>query len=892
MNSHPFVRHVLVTGIVAALLVSARAMAEWTMNTVLNTRTSLTVNDRQYPASISDGAGGVILVWEELRGGPTGIDIVAQRIDASGNLRWGNFGVIVCSAVGDQRFPTLTTDDSGGAIITWYDGRGTDTDIYAQRVDAGGSVRWSGDGVVLCSAQGPQWDPVITRDGSGGAIVAWYEARFDTAADIYAQRVDGAGTPRWSTNGVPICTEVNGQVTPSITTDENGGAVVVWMDFRNGVVELFAQRIANAGATLWTANGVLVCVGSGFQYAPAMIPDGTGGAIITWHDFRSGMVSDIFAQRIIGVGIRQWPAGGAIVSNAAGYQYRPQVASDGTSGAIICWYDYRGGVASDIYALRLSPDGNPLWTPNGVLISGALNDQLFPSIVGDGRGGAFLAWQDLRNGSNPDIFAQHVNSLGAFGFSAGGIPVSTATNGQFFPRLTTNASGGAIVAWEDRRTGLRQDVFVHRIVLNNPDATFGYWFGGLTRSITASVGYAGLHAGALDGIDTRDIAESVLPSKYISITSFPTMEAPYIQDVRQLTERFARVAKRYSLKARTSETNAFVGLVFTEDRFPQRFTPVLYDGVSGTYQDVRSNPVLTYTSPSTAGETRDLLFLLGDSTKPSVSIVAPNGGEVLVVGYPYTIQWNASDSSGLLRHYLYYTFDSLQPYILIDSTIGQNTSYLWSPQQASISALFRIVTVDSVLNMNADTSDAPFTITAGDSVAYTTFAGWNMIGVPTLQTDMSPQGIFGDDLNPPISVFGFNPATGYTAPDTLRLGTGYWLRTPSSSVIDAVGTVQASVSRPLFVGWNMIGNPFPAPFSKALLKFTDGVTVKTLAEAASAGWLQGILYGFNGTFYIQENVALAVWNGYWIRIFVPNITILYTLGATRPIGERMELEGR
>jgi len=620
-----------------------------------------------------------------------------------------------------------------------------------------------------------------------------------------------------------------------------------------------------------------------------MIPDGTGGAIITWHDFRSGAGSDIYAQRIVGSGTRQWPAGGVIVSNAANHQYRPQLTTDGAAGAIICWYDYRAGVVSDIYAQRVSPDGTPLWTANGLLVNGAVNDQLHPSIVNDGLGGAFIGWQDMRNGFNADIFAQHVNSSGALGFASTGIAVSTATNGQFFPRLISNASGGAILAWEDRRTGLRQDIYVHRIVLANPDATFGYWVGGISKDIMATPAYAGLHAGALDGIDGRDIAESgALPSTYVSVTLFPTLTDPYIQDVREESERLARIAKRYSLKARTSETNALVNIVLTEDRFPERFTPVLYDSLSGSYQDVRTNPVFSYISPSTAGEARGMLLLLGDSTKPSVSIVTPNGGEVLVVGFPYTIQWNASDSSGLLRHYLYYTLDSLQPYILIDSTIGQNTSYVWSPSQASMNAFFRIVTVDSVLNMQADTSDAPFTITAGDSVAYTTFAGWNMIGVPTLQIDMSPAGVFGDDLPLPISVFGFHPITGYTAPDTLRLGVGYWLRTPTSSVIDAVGTVQASVSRPLFPGWNMIGNPFPAPFPRSMLKFTDGVAVKTLAEAESAGWLQGFLYGFNGMFYVQENVALAVWNGYWIRMLVPNISIIYNLGSLRVNGERLQ----
>jgi hypothetical protein len=157
-----------------------------------------------------------------------------------------------------------------------------------------------------------------------------------------------------------------------------------------------------------------------------------------------------------------------------------------------------------------------------------------------------------------------------------------------------------------------------------------------------------------------------------------------------------------------------------------------------------------------------------------------------------------------------------------------------------------------------------------------------MIGVPVLQTDMTPQGIFADDFGAaPIDVFGFSPINGYVVPDTLRLGHGYWLRTLSAQVIDAVGTAQASTSILLQLGWNIIGNPFPAPLQKSSLRFTDGVTTKTMSEAESAGWLTNLLYGFNGAAYVQENLTLAVWNGYWLRTLVPSISILYDLNASR-----------
>ena len=876
----------LTLGVSLVLFSKPSALAQWTSNTALNTPVGVSSNNKENVATVSDGAGGAIVVWEENVGGATSIDIIAQRIDALGNMRWSATGVAVSAAAGDQRLPMVAADGLGGAIVTWYDTRGMDTNIYAQRVDSAGAVLWAADGVPICVGPGNHWDPVITGDGLGGGIIAWYEERYDTTADIYAQHISGDGVVQWTTDGVPVCTAPNGQVTPVITTDGVGGAIVAWLDFRDGVVELFSQRVSQSGLMLWQTDGVRLCDASDFQYAPAITADGSGGAIITWNDFMSGMISDIYAQRISNAGLLQWSASGTGVCTAPNYQYRPQIVSDGSLGAILCWYDYRNGVSSDIYAQRLSPLGAPLWAQDGVQLCGAPNDQQFPSIIKDGRGGAFVGWQDNRNGPNADIFAQHVTSVGVIGFQTDGVVVSTAVNGKRFPKLINNLSGGAILAWEDGRSGTKQDVFAQRIVLENPDAAFGYWMGGVSATIEAAPAYTGLHPNALDGTDSRDISEpSTLPLNFLSLTSISLLPADrLVQDIRQETPRLSYAAKRYSLQSRTSTTGSAVNLVFTEDRLPYQFTPVLYDVGAGSYRDLRSMPVYSYTSPSTPGEPKDFLLLLGDSTKPSISIISPNGGEVLVVGIPSMIRWNSSDSSGLLRHYIYYTLTGAPPFTLLDSTSGQSASYPWTPVDASINAFIRIVAVDSVLNMSADTSDAPFTIVAGDSVAYTTHAGWNMIGVPVLQTDMSPQGVFADDLGgASFSTFGFDPISGYTIPDTLRLGEGYWLRTQSDQVIDAVGVTQAVVTLPLPLGWSIIGNPFPAPFQKSSLRFTDGVTTKTINEAQVAGWLVNRLYGFDGNGYVEENQSLSVWNGYWLRTLVANLEIVYDFNAARAI---------
>src|SRR5438477_366894 len=96
--------------------------------------------------------------------------------------------VPLCTAASAS--PTIVADGSGGAIVTWEDSRsGTHFDIYAQRVSAAGVPQWTANGVALSTTGGNQEYPVIVADGSGGAIVAWEDNRSGTSYDIYAQRV-------------------------------------------------------------------------------------------------------------------------------------------------------------------------------------------------------------------------------------------------------------------------------------------------------------------------------------------------------------------------------------------------------------------------------------------------------------------------------------------------------------------------------------------------------------------------------------------------------------------------------------------------------------------------------------------------------------------------------
>ena len=376
---------------------------------------------------------------------------------------WLPDGTPLCTFPGDQHIGRAVSDGSQGTIVVWSDNRSdAGTDIYAQRVDINGNALWTPEGVAVCTAAGSQYNPRLTSDGAGGAVIAWLDAS-SGQNDIYAQRIDASGHVLWAINGVAVSTETGNQISPTLVPDGGGGAIIAWQDYRSGTnYDIYAQRIAGSnGAQLWAAGGREICVAAGSQYYPEAVSDGTGGAIIAWHDYRGGNY-DIYAQHVNTAGVRLWTIDGVAVTVAANNQVYPKVTSDGAGGAIIAWHDYRSGSNYDVYAQRMTSGGTASWTANGVAVSTATNSQSDPQLISDGAGGAIITWQDGR-GSDNDIYTQRVNSAGTPLWTANGVLVCGMAGAQSRPALASDGSGGAIIVWEDYRPGGSSDIYAQKI---------------------------------------------------------------------------------------------------------------------------------------------------------------------------------------------------------------------------------------------------------------------------------------------------------------------------------------------------------------------------------------------------------------------------------------------
>jgi hypothetical protein len=408
-----------------------------------------TTSDQADQQLIADGLGGAIVVWVD---GRNGLDIYAQKMDSLGNSVWQRQGVEVCGAAFSQNLPHIATDGAGGAVIVWEDDRSqTELDLFAQRIDNAGNALWTADGVIVCADTADQENPQIVSDGAKGAIIVWEDKRDEATrgTDIYAQRIDSLGGV-WASGGVPICTANEMQHQVQIAPDGTGGVFIAWMDFRAGSFSfhIYMQRVDANGTPQWTADGIPICTAPNSRHTLHMISDGEGGAIIAWSDRR--VWYDIYAQKVDADGNAQWTANGTGVCIYPQWQFLCKLTSDGSGGAICVWQDDRDG-QWDIYARRINTTGDTLWTINGVPICTQINVQYSPQIIDDGEGGAIMTWEENRTGSDPDIYTQRIDADGVVQWTADGVGLCTAPASQNFPRMVTDGNHGAIVAWVDSR---------------------------------------------------------------------------------------------------------------------------------------------------------------------------------------------------------------------------------------------------------------------------------------------------------------------------------------------------------------------------------------------------------------------------------------------------------
>ncbi len=263
-------------------------------------------------ASEDDAA---IVAWGDDRNGDR--DIFAQCVlPWSGSPLWGEYGTPVFEGAGTQTLTRLVTDGNSGMVALWSD---ASKYLFAQRLNAYGTKMWGENGDTI-SATGSAARGQLIADGKDGGIYSWREGASPGPYTLRVQRIDAAGTELWGTDGVAVASGSSAQI-QYIASDGARGVIVAWIELTGSNYVVRAQRVDSLGTLAWTPGVVTVRSLPSFANTPSIVSDGNHGAIIVWEDRRND-AGDIYAARIAADGttidVGASPVGAPLVTRIEG----------------------------------------------------------------------------------------------------------------------------------------------------------------------------------------------------------------------------------------------------------------------------------------------------------------------------------------------------------------------------------------------------------------------------------------------------------------------------------------------------------------------------------------------------------------------------------------------
>jgi hypothetical protein len=272
--------HALAAGISGSLL--AVLAAAQTPLLFQETPVNAFTSGGQLTSSVAiDAAGAFVVVWQGQDGDNLGVK--ARRFDLFGGPLADEFQVNTYTTAA-QYAPRVARNDDGDFVVVWssYVQTGEQAGgVFGQRFDPEGGPL-GGEFHVNTYTTGAQYGPAVTMNASGRFVVVWTSVGQDgDGYGVYGQRFDMDGTPLGGEFQVNTTTTGN-QYAPAVAMDTIGGFFVVWSGGEaGGSYEVFGRRYGPAGNALGPEFPVSTQTGVDAR-RPSVATDNDGDAVVVW----------------------------------------------------------------------------------------------------------------------------------------------------------------------------------------------------------------------------------------------------------------------------------------------------------------------------------------------------------------------------------------------------------------------------------------------------------------------------------------------------------------------------------------------------------------------------------------------------------------------------------
>ncbi|MBN2411808.1 hypothetical protein JXQ31_08950 [candidate division KSB1 bacterium] len=136
---------------------------------------------------------------------------------------------------GQALLPQMISDGAGGAYITYYDVPLIQRQLFLQRIDRFGYLKFPLEGINVSGATHYVSEALIIPDNMNGILIGYDDYygseedsnSFSSYSFPYLQRIDSTGYKLWGEMGVRISTDTLSHIV-SMCTDGEGGCYLIY----------------------------------------------------------------------------------------------------------------------------------------------------------------------------------------------------------------------------------------------------------------------------------------------------------------------------------------------------------------------------------------------------------------------------------------------------------------------------------------------------------------------------------------------------------------------------------------------------------------------------------------------------------------------------------------
>lgn len=506
------------------LLSSSPAIAQWPSDPAANLAVCNTTGDQAVPKIAAGGDGSTWTAWFDNRGGSYAV--YAQKLDAQGNEAFPHNGLLVSANPQSSSLVDwgIESDGAGGCVLAFTDVRaGGDLDVYAYRIDGAGTFLWGANGVPLSNNADYEANPRVARLSDGSFAVTWARLPTPGPGAVHVQKLDASGVPQFAGDGLQIVGPgVEKPGFSAIAASDAGGWIVGYVrDIASfsSLRHYRAQKFDAAGNALWNGGAPVVVYDAGvlpIAYQPIVQSDGAGGAVFAWHS--SVALYDCWIQRVTAAGAEVHPHNGIQVSTQANHQKLDPSIAIVAGGDVVVAFNKRNPAQSQWASCvqRIDVAGNRLWSNDGIELL-PLNGvpKQFERCVPAGNDAIVLTCEQTNYPAQGlRVLGFRVDGAGANVWAGSPVVLSSVFSTKDKIPVVTDASGVVRAVWDDGRND-SGDIYAQNV---NADGTLGVpAFSG--TSFCFGDGTGALCPCGNNGLSGRGCANSVEPNGALLVAS-------------------------------------------------------------------------------------------------------------------------------------------------------------------------------------------------------------------------------------------------------------------------------------------------------------------------------------------------------------------------------------